>query len=251
MKIIDPVIEGKLGDRQTKTDPVAGDVRDVIEENPTDREIAELFEGRGMRDALEDWAGTIGLEGERDKACETARFVLKITESPEMVHAVRGRFDVPIQHRACAPPTHFVPSAMNLRPLLSCFLPLANLLADLGIKDLGASASDRPETMLTQEGERVVDRSLEDAFGKMTNLHGSKGFDDEVRCDLSDGIEQFQIPLTRERGMQAPNHVDLCNAELHACLDLLDNLGNRQLECMGLTLFCSKRAELTGEDADV
>ena len=77
MKIINSVAEGKLREWKAKTDPISGDVRNIIEEDPTDRQVAQLLEGGGMGDSVQDRAGAVGLEGKGNKPGKSTGLVLK------------------------------------------------------------------------------------------------------------------------------------------------------------------------------
>ncbi len=51
--------------------------------------------------------------------------------------------------------------------------------------------------------------------------------------------------------MQSADHVDFGDAFVDALPHGFDNLGNGQLESMSLPFFCTKRAELAREKADI
>ena len=121
----------------------------VIEIDAADREVAKLIESGRPWDAGERRA--LGLEGERNKAGETSRFILELPQLSQVVDPVFVRLDVPVEHRASAAATHPVPGSMHVKPFRSAFLAPAQFIAHSRIENLGAAPSERTETGLAQD----------------------------------------------------------------------------------------------------
>src|SRR5262245_23824932 len=76
VQIVHAVAERDLCERQSQTDPVSGQVVDVIQVNSAHREIAELFECGGAFYVSEDPMSCRRLERKGNKASEPARLTL-------------------------------------------------------------------------------------------------------------------------------------------------------------------------------
>ena len=160
MKIINPVAQRKLGERQSEANPVSRDVRYVIEEDSAYRQISKFLESGGMGDSVEDRASTFGLESKRNKSREATGLILKFSQATQMIDSVMGGLDVAIQHRTGAVPAHLVPGAVHLGPLLGALLAPANLITNLRIKDFGSASRNGAETVLPKELKRFTNRTL-------------------------------------------------------------------------------------------
>lgn len=79
VQIVHAITEGDLRKRQSKADPISGQVVDVIEVNPAYGEIAQLFKCRGALYVGEDPVGLGGFECEWNKSGKPAGFILQFT----------------------------------------------------------------------------------------------------------------------------------------------------------------------------
>src|SRR5437879_1272884 len=122
----------------------------VIEVNSAHREIAKLFECGGPFDVGKDPVGLGRFKRERNEPGESAGLVLQFPKLAEMIHPLSKRFDVAIEHRARAAAAHSVPGAMHIKPFSGSFFAAADLITHNGIKNFGATASDRTDTGLAQ-----------------------------------------------------------------------------------------------------
>src|ERR1700730_1731094 len=71
VQIVDPITERDLRKRKTNTNPIGGEVLDVIQIDPADGEIAKLLDGRCRFDVGQD--RRLRLPGTMDKNGKTAR----------------------------------------------------------------------------------------------------------------------------------------------------------------------------------
>ena len=74
VQVVDAITERDLGKRQSHADPIRGEVVDVIQINAADGEITELIDRRSRFDMRQ--YGGLRFKSERNKASETASFVL-------------------------------------------------------------------------------------------------------------------------------------------------------------------------------
>src|SRR4051812_17916078 len=98
----------------------------VIEINPANGEVPQLFDSGSRFDMRED--RRLRLKGERDESSEAMSLVLEVAKLPEMINALLERFDVPVKHRGCAAASHLVPDAVDIQPFLSAFLSAAKFV---------------------------------------------------------------------------------------------------------------------------
>src|ERR1700730_4178026 len=140
VQIVDAVTKRNLRKRQTETDPIRGQMIDVIQINSADCEIAKLIDGRSTFDVSEH--GGLWFKRERDEAAKAARFILKLPKLSQMVDALLESFDVAVEHRARAAATQSVPNSMNVEPFFGGFFAATNPIPHFSIKDLRATAGD-------------------------------------------------------------------------------------------------------------
>src|ERR1043166_7205742 len=174
VEIVSPITERNLRERKTRAHPVGSEVVDIIEINPTDGEIAQLFNRRGAFDVSEH--GCLRLECERNKTAETAGFILELAQLPQMIDALFESLDMTVKHRAGAAAAHFVPGAMNIEPFLGRFFAAANPVPHFGIENFRAAASDGTETVFSQKPQCVGDRHLEDPLCEVANFNRGECF---------------------------------------------------------------------------
>src|SRR5580704_8321235 len=121
---------------------------DVIEINPTDGEIPQLFDGRGAFDVSEH--GRLRFERKWNKAAEPTGFILKPPKLPQMVDAMFERLNVTIEHRAGAAPTHLMPGSVDIKPFFGRLLPTANAVAHGCVKNFRAAAGNGSQSVFAQ-----------------------------------------------------------------------------------------------------
>src|SRR4029450_6492175 len=98
MQIVHAVAERHLRERQSKADPISGQMIDIIQINAAHREIAKLLKRGGALDLGEDPMGLRRFESEGNQASESAGLILQFSELPQMIHPLSERFDVPVEH---------------------------------------------------------------------------------------------------------------------------------------------------------
>src|SRR5215467_539759 len=167
---------------------------DVIEVNPTDGNIAQLFDRRGASNMSEHRG--LRFESEWDKATEAAGFILKTSQLPQVIDALLKGFNVPVKHGAGAATTHAMPDSVNVEPLLGGLFSAANSIAHFRIKNFRATTSNRSQAVLTQQLERLRDRHLEDPLCQMTNFDRGECFNVQMWIKCAQTIQKFQIPLS-------------------------------------------------------
>src|SRR4051812_30248402 len=96
MQIVNTVAQRNLGERQTHTDPIGGQMVDVIQINPAYREVTQLFNGRRGLDVRKD--GRLWFESEWNEAGEAAGLVLELSKLPQMIDSLRQRLDMAVEH---------------------------------------------------------------------------------------------------------------------------------------------------------
>src|SRR5205807_3503824 len=78
VQIIRAITERNLRQRQTCADPVGGEMIDVIQVDPAEREIAQLFNRRGAFDMSEH--GRLRFESEWNETAKAAGFILELAQ---------------------------------------------------------------------------------------------------------------------------------------------------------------------------
>ena len=116
-------------------------------------------------------------EGEWNKAGKPASLILKPAQLAQMIHPMRQGLDVTVKHRAGAPPTQFVPGAMNVQPFGSGFFAPTNGIAHHGIENFRTAAGNRTETVLAQKLQHFSNREAKDALSKVTHFDSGESLD--------------------------------------------------------------------------
>jgi len=94
-----------------------------------------------------------------------------------MIHPMREGLDVTVKHRAGAPPTQFVPGAMNVQPFGSGFFAPTNCYRALRIENFRTAPRNRTETMLAQKLQHFSNREAKDALSKVTHFDSGESLD--------------------------------------------------------------------------
>ena len=131
------------GQRQAHHDPVGLHVRDVVEQQPRDRDQLQVVgAGRVLPAALlED--GVLRVERERDEREEAARLVLQLAQPKQVVDPLRVGLDVPVQHRAVRRDPEPVRRPVDVEPVVRMLLAGRDEPAHAIREDLGAAAGQR------------------------------------------------------------------------------------------------------------
>ena len=107
VQVVDAVVQGNLRQGQRHCDPVAGNVIEVIEVDPTDGQVAKLIQTGSRFDVLQ--LGRFRHESKRNKPGKSPGFILQLTKLSQMINAMFNGFDVPEEHCASAASTHLMP----------------------------------------------------------------------------------------------------------------------------------------------
>ena len=116
MEVVGAVAEGDLRQLQAQTNPVGGEVREVVQVDAADGDGAERIKAGGGR--LDRDGIVLRLVGQGDERRESPRLVLQGPELAQVIHPVGQRLDVAIEHGAGAASAHPVPGPMHLQVFL-------------------------------------------------------------------------------------------------------------------------------------
>src|SRR5204862_1117769 len=129
MEVVHTVAQRDLRERQSEANPIRCQVLHIIEVNTAYCEIAQLLERGGALDVGKDSVGLSGLERKRNKSSEPAGFILQLPYLAQVISPMSKRFDVSVEHRACAAAAHRMPGAMHVKPFGGGFLAATDLVA--------------------------------------------------------------------------------------------------------------------------
>jgi hypothetical protein len=79
------------------------------------------------------------VESERDKSLETTSFILQIPQTNQVIGAVVGILEVPVEHSCIASEPKGMSYSMNFKPFFSICFMFADFIPYFGMKDLSAS----------------------------------------------------------------------------------------------------------------
>jgi hypothetical protein len=242
--VIGPERQRELGDRDAEHDPVGLDVRDVVEHEAPDGDLAQLVERarpREMRPLV-----VLGVERERDVGLEAARLVLQAPQAIEVVELLLLRLDVAVQHRAVRAQACAVHGARDVEPALAADLQaVAGLVYALG-EHLRAAARARVEArgleLLEHLGERLSrhPRDLVE-LDHRERLHVDRGPRGLHRA------QELEVVRVGDRRPHAGDHVHLGHGLVELRADLRCCLLGRQPErplLTGQAVEGAERAEL-------
>ena len=97
------------------------------------------------------------MERQRNERLEAAGFVLQLTQPDQMVDAVIGVFQVAVEHRGVGAQAQLMGRAMDVEPAAGVGLVLADLVAHVGMKDLGPAAGQAAQAGIDQFFEDRAD----------------------------------------------------------------------------------------------
>src|SRR3954465_1123269 len=144
-----------------------------------------------------------------------------------------------------------MPKTMNLSPFCRGLFPATDFVADRSVKNFRASTSKRAKPCPAQHFQGRPDWQLKHAFGQVPNFDRGKSLDHDIRIEGAHFAQEPQIPLLFQTGVEPADHVYLGNSEREGIANRADNLLDRELEGMRVSLSGGKGAELTRKDADV
>src|ERR1700730_14451258 len=174
VQVVHAITKRKLRQREAHADPVGRDVVDIIEINPTDCEVAQLFNRRCLFDVRKH--GCLRLKRKRHKTGESVSLVLQFTKLAQMIDPLLQSLDMTVQHRTGAATTHLMPNPMGIEPFLSGFFTPADLIANYRIEDLSASARYRAQARIAKDLKHVLYRQVKDTVRQMSNFNRGKSF---------------------------------------------------------------------------
>ena len=151
-----PKDEGDLRGLDPEHDPVGLDVREVVEHQAADGHRLEVHHAGGLGDLVHP--RVVGVEGQRDEGLEAAGLVLELAEPDQVVDPVLGLVDVAVEHRRVRVQAELVGRPVDVEPDLGRRLGAADLLADLGVEDLGAAAGQAAQAGVDQLLQDLADR---------------------------------------------------------------------------------------------
>src|SRR5215470_2534388 len=193
-----------------------------------------------------DSVGLRRLERKRNKPSKTARLILQLPELAQMISPMCKRFDMSIKHRARAAAAHRMPGAMHVEPLVGGFFAAADLVPHDWIKNLGATTGDRTKARFAKSFQCIANRHLENALGQMAGFDGGECLYMQLRIKRSEPSQEFEIPVLFQTGMQSADHVHFGDSKGKRIRHGLNNFVNCIFECVRVTLFGGKCAELAG-----
>src|SRR5262249_13794684 len=134
------------------------DVRDIVEVESSNRLRAQILESASRPNVGQ--GRVLGLEGPADERRETARLVLELTQSLQMLDAFGKLLDVAKHHRPGRTSTQGMPGAVALQPLLRKHLVDRDRLADTVRQDLGAATGQAAHASVLETLQHVTQRQL-------------------------------------------------------------------------------------------
>ena len=190
VEVIRAVAQRDLRQLHAETDPVRGDVIEVIEVDAADGDCAQGIKSGWRR--LHRHPVVLGLIRERNESGEAAGFVLQRAELAQMIHAIGQRLHVAKEHRARAAPAHLMPGAMHVEILFRRFLALGDRGAHLLAEDFRAATRERIEASRLEFSERLFHGLLRQP-GKMENLDRGEALELQPRVELFQPAQHVRV----------------------------------------------------------
>ena len=225
-EIVRPALEDRLARSHAHLDPGHLDVVDnLVEEDARDRvHPAVVLERRpGSRLPREVDRRVLVHERERHELREPTGALLDTSEPPDVRHPMRRSVDVPVHDRGRGPQADLVRGGHDLLPGVSGQLPFRQHPADVVVEDLRRGAGDRPEAAVLGLGEPLGDPDPE-AGGAVGDLHGRERMDVDVRHPRLDRVEDAEVVVAAEVGVDAALHAHLGGAGLPCFLGAVGHL---------------------------
>ena len=157
---------------------------------------------------------------------------------------------VPIEHRGIGAQAELMGRAMDLDPAAGVGLVLADLIADFGMKDLGAAAWQAPQACIAQLGEHFANRAASE-MREPIDFHGRPGLQMQPRIRFMQQPEQIEIPIELLLMVQPADDVHLRRPAVDRLLPAGENLLVAHQVALGIAEIGAERAEDATVDADV
>ena len=190
------------------------------------------------------------MEGQRDERLEPARLVLKLAQADQVVDPVQGLVDMAVEHGRVRVQPQPVGRAVDVEPLLGRGLGAADLLANLGMEDLGSAAR--------QTAQPGVDQLPEDLLGRQPGDLGEElDLDRRVRLDVNlggrllDPAHHVHVVRERQLVMQSADDVQLGRPPLAGLPGPLDHRGTIHHVGLGLVQVGPEGTEIASVDTHV
>ena len=213
-----------LGEREAHHDPVRLHVRDVVEQQPRDRDHLQVVGARREAEAapLED--GVLGMERERDEGEEAVGLVLLLAQAQQVVDALLVGLDVAVEHRALRRDPHLVRGVVDVEPLVGMLLARRDQVAHAVGEDLGAAAGHRVEAGVLQLAQHLLVRAALE-LRDVVDLGRRVELEMDVRQRRLQLAEELGVVLEVDVRVLAVDHVDLGEPEQLVLRDrVLDEL---------------------------
>ena len=179
-----------------------------------------------------------------------AGLVLKLAQADQVIDPVQGLVDVAIEHGRVRMQPQPVGRAVDVEPLLGRGLGAADLLANLGMEDLGSAARQTAQPGVNQLPEDLLG-------GEPGDLREELDLDRRVRLDVNLGGRLLDPPhhvhIVRERQlvMQSADDVQLRRPPLAGLPGAIDHRGPIQHVSLGLVQVGAEGTEITSVHAHV
>lgn len=248
VEVVGSEVERDLGSLLAQHDPVGFDVVKVVEHQPRDRHHLQVHHAARLLDVVE--LRVLRMERQRDEGLEAVRLVLQFAQLAEVVDAVLGLFDMAVEHRGVGAQAQLVSGAVDFEPVAAVRFVLADLGADVGMKNLRATAGHAAEAR--------VDQLLQDpAIRLLGDVTEPVDFDSGPRLDVNFGVglvddsDDVDVPVEILLVMQAADDMNLCCAgRFRFECSLANHIVRERVAALGLQI----RSECTEDaaiDADV
>ena len=157
------------------------------------------------------------------KVWKPAGLVLKLAEPDQVVDPVDRAVDVAVEHGGVRVQAQPVGGAVNVEPLLGRGLGPADLLADLGMEDLGPAAGQAAQPGVDQLPEDLLGREAGDLREEL-DLDRRVRLDVDLGCRLLDPSHDVDVILERQLVVQPADDVQLGRAPVAGLAGPLDHL---------------------------
>src|SRR5271157_4908663 len=190
------------------------------------------------------------MEGQGDERLEPPRLVLKLTQADQVIDPVQGLVDMAVEHGRVRMQPQPVGRAVDVEPLLGRGLGAADLLANLGMEDLGSATRQTAQPGVNQLPEDLLG-------GEPGDLGEELDLDRRVRLDMNLGGRLLDPPhhvhIVREWQlvMQSADDVQLRRPPLAGLPGPIDHRGTIHHISLGLVQVGAEGTEITSVHAHV
>src|ERR1039458_4198276 len=155
VKIVGAKSKRNLRDLRGHHLPVGLDVREVVEKQAADGDLANVGEPGRHWEVVE--RRVLGGKRQGNEGLEAAGFVLQRAQLEQMIDSVRIVLNVAVQHRRIRLETKLMRGASGFKPFLAVDLVIADDGAHAGGKDLCAAAGHGVDASLAKLDQGFVD----------------------------------------------------------------------------------------------